>query len=195
MRGAHRVALEPATKQLGIPRHRNARSVAQSCVKLFRGGLFAGVLVVAAGACSSGHARNAAPSTAPAAAIAAKSAAVNEFCDRIGHLTDATGGVGIDARLADVRRDFPELVNASRVLAAGALPDAGVPPASTLETTIAGMAAEAPAVNTWVQTSASQHDLDANVEPSDVAGRLASLRAGIAAVERWSTTNCPAGPD
>lgn len=155
----------------------------------------AGALLIAVGACSSGHARETTPSSVPASAVAQRAAAVKEFCDRIGQLTDATGGVGVDARLAAVRRDFPELVKSSRNLAAGDLPDVGVPPGSTLTTTIARMATDAPVVNAWVQTRASQRDLDANAEPAGIAGPLAELRAGIAAVERWSATNCPAGPD
>ena len=142
-------------------------------------------------ACGGSSHPAAAPGTQPAASVpAGHPLTASVFCDRLNDLTDATGKVGIDTRLADVRRDFPQLVRA-----AGSLGAVVAPVGSGLQPALGTLGPDARTVNRWIQSQATQKDLDHNHQPAAVSTPFARLRSSIGSVEQWATRNCDSGPD
>lgn len=141
-------------------------------------------------ACSGGGApKSVAPTTTtPAERIASsKTASLGDFCGRLTDLTTATAEVGVVSRLAQVR---------SRLSAATSLADqattAGTPRGSNTYSMLLALDGDLRIVNAWVQTDATQTDLDRNRQPENVKQRFVDMGVQFRDLQAWSDENCQA---
>lgn len=126
--------------------------------------------------------------TTPAERVAStKTAPMDEFCGRLSGLTTAAADVGVVTDLAGVR---------TRLAAATSLADravtAGTPPRSNTYLTLRALDNDLRIVNGWVQTGATQSDLDHNRQPAGVRARFTDMGVRFRSLEAWSSTNCQA---
>lgn len=126
--------------------------------------------------------------TSPAERIAStKSTGLSDFCHRLTDLTTATGQVGLQTQLAQVKS---KLAATARQANDDML--AGVPAGSGLFAQLLALDHDMQAVNAWVQTKATQTDLDQNRQPPDVQASFNDLGVQFRALQAWSNKSCKA---
>lgn len=112
---------------------------------------------------------------------------MDKFCGRLTDLTTAAAEVGVVTTLAQVRQ---------RLAAATSLADkavvAGTPPRSDTYLTLLAVDNDLRIINMWVQTRATQTDLDHNRQPSDVRAHFTDMGVQFRKLEAWNNTNCQA---
>jgi hypothetical protein len=150
--------------------------------------LLAGAGALASCGGSSGSRAVAPTTTNPSERVAStKTAAMDEFCGRLSGLTTAAAEVGVVTGLSQVRH---------RLATATAMADrattGGTPPRSDTYFTILALDSDLRVVNGWVQTEATQSDLDHNRQPSNVRAHFIDLGVEFRKLEAWSATNCQA---
>ena len=148
------------------------------------------VCVGALAGCSTGHTTGGLgpTTTTPAERAAAfKTQPMDQFCGQLQDLITATAKVGIVTDLAAVR---------TRLAAATGLADqeatAGTPRGSSTYSTLLALDSDLKVVNAWVQTDATQSDLDHNRQPADVRVHFVDMGARFRSLTDWSSANCQA---
>ncbi|HMC38936.1 MAG TPA: hypothetical protein VKI19_04685 [Acidimicrobiales bacterium] len=143
------------------------------------------------GACS-GHAGAHHPSASAATTPAERTAStrvapLGAFCGRVTDLTTATAEVGVVTQLDQVRA---RLADAAR-LADQAATD-GTPQGSGTFADLLALDHDLQSVNNWVDTTATQADLDHNLQPPDVQPRFTDLGVRFRALQAWTRDHCQA---
>lgn len=132
-------------------------------------------------ACSAGSSRHTDRPAATASSIATGShVATADFCNSVKQAVLEFGGnLG---RVADARRSLPRAVAALRASVAQA-------PAS-IRPDITASVRDWAAINTYMQTKATQYDLDSDTAPAAVAGPLADWGQRTKRLRPWLQAHC-----
>jgi hypothetical protein len=142
-------------------------------------------------ACSSSHgAPQALPTTTTSPlerAQAVKLASLKDFCGRVQDLTNATAEVGTVTKLDQVRAQM----TAATKLADQAVTE-GTPKGSNTYLALLALDTDLRVVNTWIQTQATQAQLDDNTQPTQVHLHFVDLGVQFRALNAWSSPNCEA---
>jgi hypothetical protein len=126
------------------------------------------------GACSSSH-RAAAPTTTTVPA------ASGSFCRSLTKTLDGLETATSQSQLADIRRDFPKALAEAEAMTSVPASLAGVIP---------GLIGDLKAVNSWLQTEATQADLSSNKVPAAIAKPFSDLEAKGATVIAYAQKDC-----
>jgi hypothetical protein len=142
--------------------------------------------------CSGGggnkQARSTTTTTTPAERVAStKVADPREFCSRLSAVITSTAQIGTETQLAQVKKDLGYV---SQQLDADLLD--GTPVGSGTFPAYLALDNDMRAVNAWIQTKATQDDLDHNRQPADVRARFNDLGVQFRALQAWSTPKCKA---
>lgn len=151
------------------------------------GPLLLAVLTLAA--CSGGGAHHSSGQTNPAETLPSRvklTPQVVEFCNRASDLTNATAQVGVASKLPAVKAAMT-----AAVAAAGDAVNYPPPPGSGMGPVVQAIDSDLTSVNRWVQTEATQSDLDHNQQPPAVANRFQDLGPRFRTLQAWSGVNCP----
>ena len=141
--------------------------------------------------CSGGgskHAASTTTSTTPAERIAStKSSDLRDFCGRISALTRSTAQVGTVSDLSSVKEGLALLSQqADNAVLAGTPSGSGTFPA------LLTLDHDMHVVNTWIQNTATQDDLDNNRQPPDVQTHFNDMGVQFRALQAWTTPHCKA---
>ena len=147
--------------------------------------------VLAVGCSSGGGPRQAAPTTTtttPAERVAStKTLPLSAFCGRVTFLVKATAQIGTATQLSEVQARLASVAQLVDDAAAG-----GTPAGSGLFPTLVALDADMKVVNHWIQTAATQADLDQNHQPADVQAKFTDLGVRFRALQAWSNPHCKA---
>jgi len=148
--------------------------------------VLAAALVLAFGAC--GATKHPATSPTTLAAVpqqAGPTIPAAKFCSHISTLDDATSAVGVDTSLPAVRRDLAKAVTTAESTRSG-----GTPPDSGMYAILAALTRDLQTVNSWVQTEATQRDLDTDNQPASVKSSFDDLGPRFRSIQAWSARYC-----
>jgi len=110
------------------------------------------------------------------------SVAATGFCTALGDYGRKFKTVLAGGQLATVKGQLPPVVAEGNTVAAQA--------PSTIRGDLGGLAADLSAFNTFVQTTATQQDLDSSTVPPQIAQPLADLQVKGTVVKTWYQDNC-----
>jgi len=129
-----------------------------------------------------------ASTTTPAERTAAtRTIPLETFCGRVTDLVKATAEIGTVSQLRAVRAD---LVSAKRQIDDAA--SGGTPSGSGLFPTLVALDNDIASVNAWIQSRATQAELDHNDQPADVRSRFDDLGVRFRSLQAWSNRYCKA---
>lgn len=114
---------------------------------------------------------------------AAKTMSDAQMCGDLSDLHNLFAQVGYDGSLAATRSDLSRLVaTAEKVRAAH--------PPQAVTAAVTALAADLKAVDRWVQTKATQSQLESNALPASVKGRFDDVGNQYKKIDSWSAKNC-----
>lgn len=116
-------------------------------------------------------------SSAPAGGAESKS----PFCQSLGNFLTAASTAFNDSTLADLKRDFPNVVSTAHALN---------PAPAELRQTVSKTIADVEHLNTWIQTQATQKDLNANSVPSAIKGPYNDLQTQAKTLAAYAKSPC-----
>lgn len=137
-------------------------------------GAAAATLALLLGACSSSK-------PAGRTSTSTTAAASGSFCKALVGTLTALQAATSQSKLASVKRDFPRALAEAEHLK-------GAP--SSLASDIPGLVSDLKAVNSWLQTRATQADLSSSTIPSAIAKPLKDLQVRGAAILGYAQKSC-----
>lgn len=141
---------------------------------------------VAAGGCGSGSAGPASRGASGAGAgHPAATRSVDDFCNALDQLNSTAQQVGLDRRLASVRTDLRQ-----SAAEADAVVSAGVPDRPGIQPFLTRLASDLRDISLWLDTRATQTDLDADRVPSDVRRSVDDMGYDFRQLQQWADANC-----
>ncbi|HET7522726.1 MAG TPA: hypothetical protein VFJ79_01135 [Acidimicrobiales bacterium] len=139
-----------------------------------------------AGACGSGSGARAAGGTSGVAAgRPVPAGSVDDFCNGLDQLNSTEQQAGLDRRLASVRTDLRQSATE-----AGAVVSAGVPDRPGIQPFLARLVPDLRNISLWLDTRATQADLDADRVPPDVRRSMDDMGYDFRQLQRWADANC-----
>jgi hypothetical protein len=105
------------------------------------------------------------------------------MCGDLSDLHNIFAQVGYDQSLAATRTDLGRLVTT-----AGA--DLAQGPPAAISKAVAAVVADLKVVNDWVQTKATQSELDNNQQPADVKNHFNDVGKQYKTIDSWSAKHC-----
>lgn len=136
----------------------------------------------ASGSSSSGGGK---PAVALAPAATASTVPLDDFCSGLDDLNNAAQQVGLDKRLAAVRSDLEgSATKASDVLAGG------LPGRPGVEPFLSRLVSDLHTISGWLDTKATQSDLDADRVPSQVRKSIDDMGFDFRQLQQWAEANC-----
>lgn len=139
-----------------------------------------------AAACGSGSGAPAARGASGAAAGHPVSAgSVSDFCNGLDQLNSAEQKVGLDRRLASVRADLRQ-----SAAEAEAVVSDGVPDRPGIQPFLARLVSDLRNISLWLDTRATQADLDADRVPPDVRRSIDDMGYDFRQLQPWADANC-----
>lgn len=124
--------------------------------------------------------KNGAP---PTGAAAAATMSAPQMCNDLSDLHNLFAQVGFDTTLAAVKRDFGNLVATARK-------DLSVQPPKAVAAPVERLVVDLTAVYQWVQTTATQKDLNDNTMPPSVKTHFDDVGTQYKQIDSWSAKNC-----
>jgi len=137
---------------------------------------------LAAGGCGSG---SGAPAPSAAAGHQVAAGSVEDFCNGLDQLNSAEQQVGLDRRLASVRADLRRSATE-----AGAVVSAGVPEGPGIQPFLGRLVSDLRNISLWLDTRATQADLDADRVPSGVRRSMDDMGYDFRQLQQWADANC-----
>lgn len=105
------------------------------------------------------------------------------MCGDLSDLHNLFAQVGYDESLATTRTDFAKLVSTATA-------DLEQGPPAAVSRAVAAVVGDLKVVDQWVQTKATQSDLDNNEQPSNVKNHFNDVGTQYKTIDKWSTKNC-----
>ena len=155
-----------------------------------RSAVVAAVIAVSmtAGGCGSGS-RSGAPAAADRSGAAAghpvPAGSVDDFCNGLDQLNSTEQQVGLDRRLASVRTDLRK-----SAAEADAVVSAGVPDRPGIQPFLGRLVSDLRSMSAWLDTRATQADLDADRVPPDVRRSIDDMGYDFRQLQQWAGANC-----
>lgn len=126
--------------------------------------------------------------TTPAERLASgKTVSLAAFCGRVTFLVQTTAQIGTATQLSEVKARMGSVAQLMDVAT-----DGGTPAGSGLFPTVLALDNDMQSVNHWIQTEATQDDLNHDSQPPAVQARFNDLGVQFRALQAWSTPHCKA---
>jgi hypothetical protein len=113
------------------------------------------------------------------------SIAVDDFCNNLADLSSTAQQVGLDNKLPLVRADL-----ARSTAAAQQVLSAGVPRGSDMAPVAASLVSDLQVISDWLDTNATQADLDADRVPTSVRSSVNDMGYEFRQLHQWVLVNC-----
>ena len=120
-------------------------------------------------------------------AAAGKTISLAAFCGRENVLFQSTAQIGTATQLSEVKARMASVAQLMDVAAVG-----GTPAGSNLFPILLALDHDMQTVNQWIQTKATQADLNHDSQPADVQSRFNDLGAQFRTLQSWATPHCKA---
>jgi hypothetical protein len=133
--------------------------------------------VLALGACG-GSSKSSSPSSSAAAGGTAPKSA---FCQSLSNFLSSAYTAFNDSTLSDIKRDFPKVVSTAKTLN---------PAPATLRQAASKTTGDVEQLDTWVQTQATQQDLNANNIPGAIKGPYTDLQTQAKTLSSYAKNTC-----
>ena len=159
---------------------------ARGCVPL----ALAAAAMVSLGACG-GSSHKAATSTtvssttASTGSAAASGSSGSAFCQQFTTFAEASTAAGGDTTLAQARTDYATVVTDA---------DAITGPPAAISSDMQSAVVDVRAINTWVQTQATQAELNGTAVPAAVAAPFNDLQSKGQTIDNYAKAHCPSFP-
>lgn len=146
--------------------------------------LFAVPVVVAAVAltgCSSGHSSSTPPGGSGSASATGPVESVATFCGQVSTVESDISSVTSITSLASAKTSFAKVTADTKAITN--------PPAAIRSDALA-LVSDIQQINTWLDTQATQSDLNGNSAPPAIAGPFNDLNTRGTAVDTWAKAHC-----
>jgi hypothetical protein len=138
--------------------------------------------ILALGACGGSTSKGSSSASSPSSSAAAGgTVSTSAFCSSMSNFINSFKTAFSDSTLADTKRDFPKVVSTAQALN---------PAPANLRTSVSNTNADLVRINAWVQTQATQKDLNGNSVPSVIKGPFSDLQTQTKTLSSYATGTC-----